>query len=391
MNILQVVPYFPPAYAFGGPVNVVYSISKELVKRGHNVTVYTTDAGSPHERLKLPSVMDVDGIEVHYMRNLSLTSIRLSNLFIPPEVAFVSKSELKKFDVIHLHEFTTLQNIAIAHYARNVSVPYVLQTHGSLDISRLHRRKLLFNTLFGKKILRNASKLIALNKIEAEQYRRVGAPSDRIEIIPNGINLREYSNLPSRGTFKKKFGLSKNVKIVLYLGRIHKTKGLDLLLKAYAHLTMKMNCKSVFLVIVGPDDGYLNQAKSLARSLDVSDSILFTGFLSKEDKLRALIDSEVFVTPSFYGFPMTFLESLAAGTPIVTTTKGDVLEWINDNVGYVTNPSEEELARVLYSVIINNDLRDSLSKNCKILVATEFSIEAVVEKLEKIYEAVTLS
>jgi glycosyltransferase involved in cell wall biosynthesis len=389
MNILQVVPYFPPAYAFGGPVNVVSSISKELVKRGHSVTVYTTDAESPNKRLKLPSVMDVEGIEVHYMRNLSLTPIRISNLFIPLEVAFVSKSKLKKFDVIHLHEFTTLQNVSIAHNARTVGVPYVLQTHGSLDISGLRRRKLLFNTLFGKKILRNASKLIALNKIEAEQYKRVGVPSDKIEIVPNGINLREYSNLPSRGTFKKKFNIQDKTKIILYLGRIHKTKRIDLLIKAYAYIIKTMKCGNTLLVIAGPDDGYLAEAKSLVQSSGVSNSVLFTGFINSTDKLCTLVDANVFVTPAFYGFPITFIEACAVGTPIITTSLGDRLNWVDNNVGLVTTPTYFGLGKAIYRVLSDVELAERFSKNCRETVDSFFSLERVVNKLEKIYLEVT--
>jgi glycosyltransferase involved in cell wall biosynthesis len=387
MNILQVVPYFPPAYAFGGPVKVVYSISKELVKRGHNVTVYTTDAMSPYDRLKVPSVMNIDGIEVHYMRNLSLASIRLSNLFIPPRVAFVSKSELKQFDVIHLHEFTTFQNVAIVCRAIKVGVPYVLQTHGSLHISGFRRRKLLFNSLFGKTILRNASKLLALSEIEAEQFKCVGVPSEKIAIFPNGIDLSNYSDLPTKGYFKKKFNIQAKKKIVLYLGRVHKTKGIDLLIKSYVYLTQTLGFTDCFLVIAGPDDGYMHEAKCLLASLGACDSALFTGYLDEKDKVGAMIDASLFVTPSFFGFPMTFLEACITGTPIVTTTLGDELEWINGNVGYVTPPNPSDLAKAAYSILSNQIQYKYFSERCRNITAT-FSIEKVTDKLEQIYEAV---
>jgi glycosyltransferase involved in cell wall biosynthesis len=150
----------------------------------------------------------------------------------------------------------------------------------------------------------------------------------------------------------------------------------------------KMNFKDSVLVIAGPDDGYLSEAKALAYTLGVSNSIKFTGFINNEDKLRALIDADVFVTPSFYGFPLTFLEACAVGTPIVTTSLGDTLEWIDKNVGYVTQPTPNDLAKAIYKIISDDELRRRFSKNGIEIVKSEFSIEKVVGRLEKVYEEV---
>jgi glycosyltransferase involved in cell wall biosynthesis len=385
MNILQVVPYFPPAYAFGGPVRVAYSISKELAKRGHNVTVYTTDAENPSERLKVTPVMGVDGIDVHYMRNLSLIPIRASNLFFPPEVAFISKSELMKFDVIHLHEFTTFQNVVISYYARKIGIPYVLQPHGSIAVSERKRRKMLFNILFGRNIIRHAAQLIALTETEKAIFRCFGVSDDKIRIIPNGIDLSDYCSLPPEGSFKRTFKIRDYEKIILYQGRIHQTKGIDLLIKAFAYMINVRKCRNIKLVIAGPDDGYLSSIKSLVYSSNISESVVFTGFIETKMKTAALVDASVFVTPSFYGFPMTFLEACAVGTPIITTTLGDKLEWINDNVGYVIEPNYEKLAKTIEMILTNVDLRKKLSQNCKKVASSNFSSDTFVDKIEQLY------
>ena len=263
MKILQVVPYFYPAYAFGGPVKVAYSISKELVKRGHSVTVYTTDVTSQTERLSGPRIMDVDGIEVHYMRNLSMAPVKMSNLFLSPELIWTCKSEIGKFDVIHLHEFTTFQNAVVSQYARKAGVPYVLQTHGSIHISGRRRRKLLFNALFGNEILKHASKVIALSSVENLHYKSVGIPDYKIVIIPNGIDLSDYADLPPKGSFKEKFNIQDETKVIVYLGRISALKGLSFLITAYAYLVKTLKCDDTLLLIAGSDDGYLHRAQSL--------------------------------------------------------------------------------------------------------------------------------
>jgi glycosyltransferase involved in cell wall biosynthesis len=387
MKILQVTPYFPPAYAFGGPVKVVYQISRELIKRGHEVVVYTTDIKDFGSRLEIDSSNTIEGMKVHRFRNISLTLVKKLKLFITPQLALFARKEVRKFDIIHLHEYRTFQNIVIHHYARKYNVPYVLQAHGSLPrIEAWQKLKWVYDILFGYRLLRDASKVIALNRVEVDQYRRMGVPEKKIIIIPNGIDLSKYANLPSKGFFKKKFGIPEEKKIILYLGRIHKTKGIGLLIRAYAHLINEVKCRNAVLVIAGPDDGYLNDAKALANSLGLYDSVMFTGFISSEDKLKALVDAEVFVTPSFYGFPMTFLEACTVGTPIVTTSLGDTLEWIDGNVGYVAQSTPSDLAEAVRRILSDDELRRRFSKNCIEIVKLEFSIEKVVKRLEKVYE-----
>jgi len=384
---LLVIPYFYPAEAFGGPVKVAFDVGKELVKRGHDVVVFTSDARDLENRLGVESD-EVEGMSVYYFRNLSMFFVKWSKLFITPDLYRKMKLDIESFDIIHAHEYRTYQNIVVHKFAKKYGVPYVLQAHGSLPKVGRQARKWLYDVLFGLNLLRDASKGIALSSAEAEQYRRMGLPEDKVAIIPNGIDLAEYANLPAKGCFKKKFGIPEEKKIILYLGRIHKTKGVDFLIKAYAHLTKRLGVKDSVLIIAGPDDGYLDEAKALAESLGVSSSVVFTGFISKEDKLKALVDAEVFVTPSFYGFPMTFLEACAIGTPIVTTNLGDTLEWIDGKAGHVTRPTPYDIAKAIHNIISDEELRKSFSKNCVEIVKSSFSIEGVASKLEEVYKEV---
>ncbi|MCC6004733.1 MAG: glycosyltransferase [Thermofilum sp.] len=393
MRILHVIPYFPPASAFGGPPKATYLVARELAERGHEVTVYTTDAKDLHTRIwdgKAPWIeKEVDGVKVVYFRNLTMLTVKMFKLFVTPALPARARKEMKEFDIVHLHEFRTLQNVVVARAAREHGVPYVLQAHGSVPrVGSWKTLKLLYDAVYGYKLLRGASRAIALTKAEAGHYRRMGVPEEKIAIIPNGIDLSEYSNLPSKGTFKKKFNIPEDRKIVLYLGRIHKTKGIDLLIKAFSYLKNKMKDRDTILVIAGPDDGYLCEARNLANSLGCYNSVMFTGFISSEDKLRAIVDADVFITPSFYGFPMTFLEACAAGTPIVTTSLGDTLEWIDGNVGYIAQPIPSDIAEAIYRIISDDELRRRFSRNCIEIVKSEFSIENVVERLEKVYEEV---
>jgi len=310
-------------------------------------------------------------------------------MITPSTVPLLSRN-LANFDVIHIHDSRSFQGISAYLFAKIKDVPCVFQPHASYlssfpDSFTEKIARFLLDKLISDRILENVSKVIALNQTEAQEYINAGVPKKKIEIVPNGIDASNFDILPPPGSFRKRFDVLENKKIVLYVGRIHRTKRIDLLIKAYSYLIKNMDCNDSMLVIAGPDDGYLAEATSLANHLGVSDSVLFTGFLKNEVKVEALVDANTFVTPSFYGFPMTFLEACAVGTPIITTTFGDKLEWINNNVGYMTSPKSHDLAGAMHAIISNDQLRERFSKKCKQLVRSQFSLNEIAHRLECIY------
>jgi len=386
MQILQVLPYFYPAFAFGGPVPVVYDLSKELAKREHEVVVYTTNALDRKRSLKSKEDLRcMDGFHVRYFKNI----VRPYSFFFSPDIIRIAKREIPKFDLIHLHGYRTFQNIVIAHYAKKYGVPYVLHAHGTLPrIGVKKRLKYIYDVFFGRRLLRNASKVIALSQIETEQYKDMGVPVDKIAIIPNGIDLSEYADLPPRGTFKEKFGIDDNEKIVLYLGRIHKLKGIDFLIKAYSCL-VKNDVKDSKLVIAGPDDGYLNQARELARSSGISSSVLFLGFVTERDKVSAYVDSAVVVyLGQFEPFGLVSLEAAVFGKPVLIASGTPMSRTIkNGNFGFSVDYGDTtSLAESLKMLLKNEDLAHAMGKRWRRHVKNNFDWKTIVSKIEAIYE-----
>jgi glycosyltransferase involved in cell wall biosynthesis len=390
LRILHVSYIYPPTPKVAdGVTNVVYSITGELAKIGHQVTVYTSNMLNLHSQdsLKAHNLI-INGVNVHYSRTLW----RHKTFMVTPSIVPLLSRNLANFDVVHVHDSRSFQGISAYLLAKAKDVPCVFQPHASYlsslpDSFSEKIARLLLDKLISDRILENASRIIALNQSEANEYRNVGVPEEKIEIVPNGIDVSDFGVLPPLGSFKKRFNILENKRIILYLGRIHKTKRIDLLIKAYAYMIKNMGSNDSVLAIAGPDDGYLVEAKSLANSLGISDSVLFTGFLDIEDRLEALVDADLFVTPSFYGFPMTFLEACAVGTPILTTTLGDRLDWIDGNVGYVASPRPDDLAKAIYSIVSDDHLRQVFSGKCKQLVKSEFSLRKVAGRLECIYQA----
>lgn len=374
MRILQVISYFTPRK--GGDVNVCCNISKQLAMRGHEVTVITTDLEFDNEYAESIRKLGVKVIPFSCVANISM-------FLMSPSIKNWLKANIYQYNVIHMHNFRSYQNNEVLHYAKKYNVPYVLQAHGSLPYFAKQNLKKLYDFVWGNKILHNASRVIALHKTEADQYKKMGVVENKIEIIPNGIDLSEYERLPERGQFRKRYNIKDDEKIVLYLGRIHRTKGIDLLIAAYSELVKDM--QDTKLAIVGPDDGYLSELKKQTTQLGIVDKVLFTGPLFKHDKLTAYVDADVFVTPKFSGLPVTFIEACACGLPIITTTEGDDIAWIDNNVGFVVEYDKYSIYKAILKILREDNLWDDFSKNGKKLVRDELNWDKITKCLEEIY------
>lgn len=375
-------------------MKIAYDLGKELVKRGNEIFVYTSDALDLHNRVKT-KVVEIKGMNVHYFKNLSMFSVRTSRLFLTPEMnkqLQCDLSSLAPFDIIHIHEYSTYQNIIARQLAKKYSVPYVLQAHGSLPIIGRASRRWFFDVLFGHKLLKDASKVIALNSMEVEQYSLAGVPNERIALIPNGLDLSQFADLPNRGCFRQKFGMDSNKRIVLFLGRVNQIKGLDTLARAFKQVVKGFN--DALLVIAGPDDGYLNSLKNLVNSLKMEDNVLFVGPLYGNDKLSAYVDSDVYVLPSTYEtFPVTILEAYACSIPVITSMIGSLNEIVLDQVtGILVEPrSVDNLARGILSLLNDPGKAKEMGSNGKRFVYQNYSAERVAEMFDIIYKSITCS
>ena len=384
MKILQMIPAFYPALAYGGTVNVAYNISKELAKRGHEVTVYTSDTLDKDSRQK-ENFTVINDIKVYYFKNIS-NRLAWARFVLNTGVISALRKNINDFNIIHLHGFRNFQNVFCNYYAKEHNIPYVLQAHGDLPYANQKILiKKVIDSIIGYRLLHDASKVIALNKTEADQYKKMGVSENKIEIVSNGIDLLEYECPPERGQFRNKYHISNNEKIILYLGRIHKTKGIDLLVEAYSDLVKDI--KESRLVIVGPDDGHLSELKNQTTELGIEDKVLFTGPLFNRDKLTAYVDADVFVTPKFSGLPVTFIEACACGLPIITTTEGDDIDWINNNVGFVVEYDKCSIYQAVLKILQDEKLWNDFSNNGKNLALQELNWDKIVTKMESdVYE-----
>ena len=377
MKILQVAQFFSPVH--GGSAEAPYQLSKELEKRGHEITVYASGYKSSQEYIN-----SISEVTVCLFRSW----LNYAKFHVTPSMIKRAKKDIKNFDVIHMHNYRTFQNIVVHHYARKYKIPYVLQAHGSvLPFFQKRGLKRIFDLFCGYKILKDASKVIAVAKTEVEQYKKMGVNENKIEIVPNGIDLSEFDNLPERGEFRKKYSIKDNEKMILYLGRIHKIKGIDLLVQAFADLVKELD--DVRLVMVGPDDGFLSTLKKQIEDLKIGDKILFTGPLYEQDKLEAYVDAAVYILPSIYEiWGIAALEACACGTPVVVTDRCGIADIVDGKKGCVVEYEKDQLREAILRILSDEELRVRFGEGGRKLVREKFDWDTVVIKLEALYETI---
>jgi len=178
-------------------------------------------------------------------------------------------------------------------------------------------------------------------------------------------------------------------KIILYLCRIHRTKGIDILVKAFANIVEKLD--DVRLVVVGPDDGYLGELEALTKALKIEDKVLISGPLYGKDKLEAYVDAEVYVLPSRYEiWGMTVLEAYACGKPVIASKIDGLKNLVkNEETGLLFEPGNvEQLMKSMLLLLNDQNKAEKIGLRGKQLVKENFTIEKTVDKFEVVYREI---
>jgi len=389
MNILMVTLGFYPAVAWGGPVKIVHLISKELVKRGHKVTICCTNLLDKNSKIQRGTfIRYIDGIKVIYFNTINLPWWPGT---LGPVWSFDltkwSKAKVPQYDVIHLHGSRNLINIPISRTARKANVPIVLQPHGDLQIIvNSYMIKKLFDRILGDQEIEGISALIALQETERQDALNRGIPANTIEIIHNGLEKLNEEDIPERGSFRSAYHIPLDKPLVLFLGRINKKKGVDMLVESFS----QMRAVDAHLAIVGPDDGQMEQVKRLILQNHLEDRVTVPGLLSGKSVTSAYLDADLFVLPCRNDtFPTTVLEACQAQLPMVVTDGCECAYLIDKRVGDVVPFDAVLFATAMQKLLSDKSLYQQYKANCINLYEETFSLQAAVDKLEALYVRVS--
>jgi glycosyltransferase involved in cell wall biosynthesis len=363
MKILMVGKYFYPV--IGGVEIHMQNLANELVKKGHEVEVFTSNK-------------DLEGEKLSTKEELGRIKIRrFSNL-----TSFFYEILKGDFDIIHFHllrvPFVGIGIIAgKLSKSRLVLTPHCVYPPFSFLDSLVKKG---YDITLGYLSLKFVDKIISLTENDKKDVIELGADEEKIDIIPNCLDFEKFEKLASPELFREKFI---DDKFILYVGRIDWNKGLEFMIQAM----QKLKELELKFVIIGEDMGYQKELEELANKLRLKNDVLFLGKVPDEVLFSAYSACTIFVLPAFYeGLPTVVLEAMAYKKPVVATKTGGTQYLIKDGyTGFLVNYGKpEELVRKIKD-ILSSDI-SQIGENARMTIYKGYSWEKSADKIEQIYK-----
>lgn len=358
-------------------------MARAVAKRGHDVAVYTTDrACEPGERLPYGESVMRDGVE---LRMFPEQQPRVVATSWPLYRALAER--IGQVDVVHLHSLYLFHVWAAARIARRAGVPYLLRPHGTLDpfLWQRHRlRKRVMELAFQDRVIRGASALHFTAREEMELARPYSHGTSGV-IVPNGLDLAEFAQLPAPGGLRRAHPEIGARRIVLFLSRLNFKKGLDQLIPGFAQARVRY--PDLHLVIAGPDDGMRAHVERWIAEHGVGDAVTFTGMLTGARKLEALVDAYCFVLPSYSeNFGIAIVEAMACGVPVAISDKVNIWrEVVEAGAGLAGSPTAQTVAEQIARLASDSDAARGMGQAGRAVVRERFSWDRIAAQLEGVY------
>jgi glycosyltransferase involved in cell wall biosynthesis len=393
-----VTPYSADAWGYGGIPRLVAALTRVLARRGHEVTICTTDACDATARLPGPTGAIArfgawpprrtpDGVDERVFPNLSNVLAYHLQLFVPLGLGRYLKRHVHDFDVAHLHACRNLPGAIAASHLRRAGVPYVLAPNGTAPL--LERRimaKRAFDLFAGRRVLGGASRVIAVSHAEERQLSTLGVAPSSIRLVPNPVDLDEFAVPRAAGRFRNRLGL--RGPLLLFLGQLTPRKRVDDLLRAFANTQNS----GATLVIAGNDMGARPSLHALAQSLKIQRRTVFTGLLRGIDRLDALTDADIVVYPSEHEiFGLVPLESLLCGTPVIVANDSGCGEIVRAVGGGEVIPARDvaALSSAIRRILTEPGRWRAAAAAAAVHVRATYDSAVVGEQLEIVYREMT--
>lgn len=396
MRILQIINQLS---SFMGDSGQVLMIAKILQQLGHEVTIVTTD-GDPfvnnpeHSKMYAETrkkllcskgqLVYIDGIPVYAAHCIST---RLG--MYSPNATKIAKKIVKNFDIVHIYSW--YYHLAFVFYKISYQhkKPLFVSLWGTLqpESHNFHKRKKeILDFFYTKKMINRATGLHSIGKSETFEYIKWRAQKNKIYEIDNGI-VPENFKLKDPTHIFDRIGISRKQPFLLFLGRVHKKKGIELLLKAFKLL---LENQSIILVIAGSGEAtYIQKLKDLTNQLKIEESVKFTGAVNESEKLDLLSAARIFVLTSINDIhPRSVQEALTVGVPVLITKTCDYPEIAEYNAGRLIDYDVSSIYRNLLEMLENEIELKMNSINGKKLINEKFLEIDQVKKFEAIYQSV---
>ncbi|MEW6607568.1 MAG: glycosyltransferase [bacterium] len=391
MKVLFVTPAYEPAWAFGGTVTSVSQLCNALSRKGADITVYTTDAdGKGGHLINMEKTASRNGdVSVKYFR----CNLGKSRAFYSRELATSLKENISKFDLVHVSSIWQWHQIAVERFSVKNEIKYIISPHGSLREEALFSVgnqliKKMYWSLFVKKAIESAAAISFLNERErtdAKEYVRIPESF----IVPNGVDCEtEYISKKDAMEFRQALGIDGASILILFLGRVHKVKNIDLVIQAIPFLLREGH--NVHFIIAGPieDKHYYSSLKNMTRELNIEKRVVWYGLADEVDKHKLQAISDLMILPSMTeGVSMSLLEALASSTPVLLTSNATNSEEIEaSRAGIIVEPEIAGVRKGLIRLFSEPRLLEETGENARRLALEKYNISNVALLMMQAYE-----
>lgn len=367
----------------------VLCISEGLVKMGHQVQIYTTCTQDCEvEKLRKNNIQ----VTV-FPAEFQFRSFRTNPYGFSISFSFLRSIKRIDGDLIHAHGYYDFETQVASPLLKKIKkIPLVLNTYGTVpyeySYSQKHKlMKIFLDIITLRSAIRSADLILAETNFEKERLLKFGAPNKKIRLIYGKVDTDLF-----RPTGKSLFE-EYDSKIILYVGRINRVKGITLLIEAFS-LVIKKHKVKANLILVGPVDDqiYLNTLREIISSLDIDKHIIFFGPVDHESLPEIYSSADVLVLSSLYeSMGYVLLEAQACGCPVVATNIGGMSEvLINGQTGYLVERNDVEgMADRISLILCDEETRKEFGKNGRELILRKFSSTVYVERIFKYYSELT--
>ncbi len=388
MRVVHVTPYYAPAWAFGQVPRLVSALARAQAAAGEQVSVLTTDALAPHERLPAGETHE-DGVRVHRVRNIASSAQLWAGLSTPVGLRALARRVIgADVDVVHLHEGRSVEHRLVLPLVPE-GAAVVLSPHGGLDAVRsrgLVQR--LWDRWAAGRVLARVDHVIADSGTDARAaqalWSTVGRTlrTDRLSLIEPGYELPGATTAAEGRAARERWALG-NGPVVLCLGQLTPRSELPVLVRAFADVATTL--PGACLLLAGADHGGAATARDLARSLGIGDAVRFTGHLSPADRRTPIAAADVLALPGATPTDRpTIVEALGCGLPAIVGPGAHVPDIETAGAGRVLAPDAVAWAQALHAMLADPSARAGLSARAR-QVAWTYAWPAVSARVAAVY------
>ena len=384
MKILMLTWEYPPRIV-GGIARVVHDLSKRLIKDGHEVTVVTYKDGD------VPYYENDKGVEVYRVDNYMIHPNNFIDWIMQLNFNMISKaSEIinknGKFDVIHAHDWLVANAAKALKNSYNIPLVSTIHATESGRNSGIHdETQRYINDTEWLLTYESSEVIVNSNYMKGHVQGLFGLPFDKINVVPNGINLNNFTGIDRDYDFRRQYAMD-NEKIILYVGRLVYEKGVQHLISAMPKILA--NYHDAKLIIAGKG-GMLDELKAQAFNMGLSNKVYFTGYLNAKQVQKMYKCADVAVFPSTYEpFGIVALEAMLAGVPTVVSDVGGLNEIVEHRIdgmkSYAGNSNS--IADSVLTLLYDAGLASNIAKRAKLKVKEEFNWNKIAQDTHYIYE-----